>query len=86
MDGTYFTILTNLEGKIEAKCNNCKEIKKGVMSSTGNYLAHYKAKHKDKYPAVEEYLKKKSEHVLVTKVKQPAIIDAFTTQCSAETV
>lgn len=57
-----------------------------MLSSTGNYIAHYKARHKVDVPAVEEYLKKPTKPILATKVRQPGIIDAFSSKCSADTV
>lgn len=56
MDGAYYVLETNIDGKISAKCQECGEIRKGSISSTGNFKNHYK-KHPSRFKALEEYLK-----------------------------
>lgn len=80
---------TNTKGKIEAICNQCKEIKKGLTSSTGNFIAHYKSKHNDLVPAMEEYLKKTTAAKAsqsVTRNQQPTMAEMFANKCTDDTV
>lgn len=56
LDGKFYTITANNDGKIDAKCNECGEIKKGHLGSTGNFKSHYK-KHKNRIDDLDKYLK-----------------------------
>lgn len=56
LDGTFYTIESNNDGKIIAKCVECGEIKKGEIGSSGNFKSHYKT-HKSQFNRLEEYLK-----------------------------
>lgn len=56
LDGTFFSIVSNNEGKIEAECTQCKEIRKGILSTTGNFKSHYRNKHSSMVSALESYL------------------------------
>lgn len=91
LDGHFFTLETNIEsenfdGKIIAKCNECKETKKGLISSTGNFLSHYRTKHKDRVPEMEEYLKKQTDTILTTVNRQPGIIESLKPKCTDKLV
>lgn len=52
-DGTFYEILKEEGGNVEARCLECLETKKGNMSSTGNFLGHIRTKH----PSLAEKLK-----------------------------
>lgn len=60
LDGRFYTIVSNVDGNIEAKCEECGEIRKGNLGSTGNFKSHYK-KHKQRAEEVEKYLKQTVE-------------------------
>lgn len=78
LDGTYFIVIKNDEGKIHAKCTNCDEVKKGNIESTGNYKTHYKLMHDNLINEVEAYLKRPVTESNPKKAeKQPAIITSF---------
>lgn len=88
MDGTFFTIEQNENGKIMAKCMECQEVKKGNIFSTGNFINHYKSKHSSRVKSLEAYLKKIEPHDATEAnmentitVRHPAI-----TQCFGEAV
>lgn len=57
LDGTFYKIVTDDGGRIVAQCSECKELKKGTDTSTGNFKSHYKTKHKDRAKDMEHYLK-----------------------------
>lgn len=91
MDGTYFTVQGIIDGKIEAICNQCKEIKRGLISSTGNFIAHYKSKHKSLVPIMEKYLKKSTSATAestqsIAIDQQPKVSDMFAAKCTDDTV
>lgn len=58
LDGTFYSIVSNNDGKIEATCCECGDIRKGDISSTGNFKTHYKLTHPSKMKQLEDYLKK----------------------------
>lgn len=78
-DGSFFTILKEENGKIEAKCTECNEVKKGSSSSTGNFYRHYKSKHATRVKALEDHSKQKNNFADPPKVqkslRQAAISD-----------
>lgn len=76
-DGVYYTIIKSDNGKIEAKCNTCGEIKKGNESSTGNFKMHYKLMHETEHKELEKHLKDGIVPSGSNKVTQPAISSAF---------
>lgn len=57
LDGTFYKIVSDHDGKIVAECIECKEVRKGSDSSTGNFKSHYKSKHKERANDLEKYLK-----------------------------
>lgn len=59
LDGKFYTVVLNNNGKIVAKCVDCGDIKKGDLSSTGNFESHYKT-HPHKSKQLDNYLKDKS--------------------------
>lgn len=83
LDGTFYTLDCDVgsDGKISAKCNECNEIRKGNISSTGNFKSHYK-KHPERLLKLEEYLKQDdtslTDFLDENKSKQPRIADMLT--------
>lgn len=61
LDGTFYTIESNIDGKIVAVCNECREKRKGDVWSTGNYKSHYKTKHPKRLVELEKYLNSNKE-------------------------
>lgn len=57
LDGIFFEIVKECGEKIEAKCKQCEEIKKGNIKSTGNFLNHYKTKHPKEFEHLEKHVK-----------------------------
>lgn len=45
LDGKFFAVVKNENGKIEAVCQHCNETKKGHLTSTGNFKNHFRYKH-----------------------------------------
>lgn len=56
-DGTFYTGEMDDNGNIKAKCTQCGGIKSGHVSSTGNFINHYK-QHPDKLLELKLYNKK----------------------------
>lgn len=56
LDGTFYTIETNVNGKVVAVCVECKEKRRGDVWSTGNYKSHYKTSHQKRLKELENYL------------------------------
>lgn len=80
LDGTYYTIESNIDGKIDAKCTECGKILKGDLGSTGNYKSHYLRLHKAAFKQLEEYLTEEAstlenENCVPKNSKQPGIRD-----------
>lgn len=71
LDGTYFEIVSNDEGKIEAKCKICDGVKKGNLKSTGNFINHYKTRHQEVYFDFESHLKEGNIRYDSNKTQQP---------------
>lgn len=63
LDGKYFTIVSNVDSKIEAKCTQCHKKIKGQISSTGNFKLHYRTVHNSTLSTLENYLKNKGDEV-----------------------
>lgn len=57
LDGKYFSIVSNINGNITARCTVCNEEKKGSLTSTGNFKSHFRIKHMAILAKVETYLK-----------------------------
>lgn len=76
-DGKYFVVEATNDntGNIEARCTMCNEAKKGNISSTGNFLSHYKKKHEHELKDVQQYLKDGKLHSQTSK--QPAITEVI---------
>lgn len=57
LQGKYYEVLKDDNGKVEARCTNCSEIKKGHVTSTGNFLSHYRTVHATLLKELDEYRK-----------------------------
>lgn len=59
LDGTFYTIesLERASGSLTAKCTQCNKCRKGNISSTGNFLSHYRSTHKDMLAELERHSK-----------------------------
>lgn len=75
LDGIFFSIVSNDNGNIVARCVNCYENRKGNLKSTGNFKSHYRLKHSNLIGKLEEYLKGKTE--IDPKLQQPTL-ESFT--------
>lgn len=60
LQSNYFTIESNVNGKVIVKCLTCGEVRKGDISSTGNFLSHIKRKHPTLMPNVTAFLNDES--------------------------
>lgn len=76
LDGKFFSIISNVEGKLEARCTECGVPKKGLITTTGNFKTHYKLSHPIVYQKLNEYLKEKST-VAAVNVSQQQNLDCF---------
>lgn len=56
LQGTFFEIVNNCDGRIDAKCTNCSQNSRGLLTSTGNFKSHYKLKHPALLSSLEKYL------------------------------
>lgn len=59
LDGKYFKVVQdadNTNKTIVAICTTCDSEKKGSNCSTGNFLTHYRLKHKEVYNELADYL------------------------------
>lgn len=77
LDGKFFSVDLHIEGKIEARCTECNEVKKGHITSTGNFKNHYRIKHTSHMSSLETYLKGKSDEAVDTqsKPRQPTMTE-----------
>lgn len=77
MDGTFYKIIKRENDKIDAQCEECGEIKRGNIQSTGNFKSHYK-KHGTRKKELDEYLKQQNmvqaeNHIEGKSSRQPSI-------------
>lgn len=75
--GNFYTIESNIDGKIDAKCVECGEIREGYIASTGNFISHYR-----KHPSLKKQLDKYLKQCTPTaddgvKLLQPSIRDSL---------
>lgn len=73
--GKYFSIISNDEGKIEARCIECREVKKGHVTSTGNFKNHYRSRHMTLVSEMESYLKSKGDETTGSQTRQPTLAE-----------
>lgn len=59
LDNKYFVIVKREGENVVVRCTECNELKKGSITSTGNFLKHYRTRHGAMMPKVEEHLKSK---------------------------
>lgn len=71
LDGKYFTIISNDDGIIIARCETCLEARRGNLLSTGNYRSHYRLLHNELYQQLDDYLRGKGEET--SKTQQPTL-------------
>lgn len=47
LDGTFYELFGDVDanGNLNGKCTICNDIRKGNISSTGNFIKHYELKH-----------------------------------------
>lgn len=72
LDGTFYSIKSVDKGIVCAHCLECGELRKGNISSTGNFISHYKLKHKEKVHILSAYLKSGKLDEKVTQSTIPA--------------
>lgn len=82
LDGKFYSIVSNDEStnKVEVKCVDCGELKRGFLSSTGNFKTHFARRHKSRFIELEEHLKDESNDVNVNKntnSAQPSIRESL---------
>lgn len=73
LDGTFYTIIKNDKGKLDAKCLECNKNIKGHTGSTGNFLNHYRTSHPALVIKLDEYLKQKLDGLVQTTLLQKTI-------------
>lgn len=57
LDGTFYTIQSDIGGDIKAMCTECLVIKSGTCSTTGNFRSHYRRVHPEKFQELDQYTK-----------------------------
>lgn len=78
LDGQFFSIQSNVNGSIDARCLECSKIFKGNLSSTGNFRKHYERSHSNVMKRLNAYLNSRAnEHPTKT---QPTLKDFATVQ------
>lgn len=60
LDGTYYRVESYDVKSVVAVCIICNSEKKGSRTSTGNFIGHFRSKHKDLVPELESYLKREN--------------------------
>lgn len=75
-DGKFYELLNSIDasGNINAKCTACDEIRKGNVSSTGNFMKHYQLKHPLKLNELKLHNKVKENS---KQPNQPAIGNTY---------
>lgn len=86
MDGTFYAIVADNDGRIVAECTECKELRKGSDSSTGNFKSHYKAKHKDRAKDLENYLKEADSATNIISGPRQQKLEQVVSSSSSENV
>lgn len=76
LNGKFYTIVSENYTGIEAKCTLCGEIKKGHISSTGNFISHYKLKHPYEHGKMKEETQLAINSNKVTKMRQSTLINS----------
>lgn len=81
LDGKHFSIVSQVGEKIVARCMECDETKKGQLTSTGNFINHYRTKHSPQMTALEQHLKGTGKENATQKVgpRQPTISELTST-------
>lgn len=92
LDGKYFEIVKRDDIKVEAVCKSCGKIRKGNLTSTGNFMEHIKKSHpelvvkaelhKKGDKAVEKDKQQKTIHQMMKKYTHEEVIvqDFFYTE------
>lgn len=77
LDGKYFKInQLGVNGQVNATCVMCERSVKGNISSTGNFLLHFKSKHASIQSEMTNYLKNKTDDANPS-AKQTTLPDVF---------
>lgn len=60
LNGTFYSLEGEIpdDGKIEARCTECQQIRKGNVRTTGNFISHYRTTHRDKFGELELFLRR----------------------------
>lgn len=87
LDGNFFSVVSHVEGKIDARCTECEKPIKGHITSTGNFKNHYRIKHASIMTSLEDYLKDRSDDVSVNGIKsRQSTISEFSSNANIEKV
>lgn len=57
LDGKYYEIIKRDNTKIEALCKTCNKVRKGFLTSTGNFMEHLRKSHPELVVEAELYKK-----------------------------
>lgn len=77
LDGKYFSIVKRDGTKVEAKCENCGLIRKGTVTSTGNFMEHIRKMHSSIVSEAETYRKLGSTDEKLEKIRDLTIKEMF---------
>lgn len=70
LDGKYFEITKREGTKIEAVCTACKKLRKGNLTSTGNFMDHLRKSHPELVTEAESYKKSGVKNVINDKTQK----------------
>lgn len=73
LDGKYFEVNGSIDvkGNVQVKCLTCDDIKRGNVSSTGNFFKHYEKVHPLKFNEIRIYTKMKNDNT--KQLQQPTL-------------
>lgn len=86
LDGLFYSILVQKGDNVEARCNDCNEVKKGNINSTGNFLSHFKKKHAERLDKLNEHLHGGRDISSEASNRQPSVLEIFQSKNNSQDV
>lgn len=79
LDGKYFKIIKRDGSKVDAVCTECGKTRKGEITSTGNFMEHFRKSHPNLVDEVQLYRKQNDpiDTDVVHKKSQKTISEMF---------
>lgn len=73
LDGTHFSVISNENRNVVAKCSHCKSKLSGKLPSTGNFFRHIKLMHAGLLTTIQHYSQQTPKSSKMQAVKQPKL-------------